>query len=118
MMSEINAPIQALIDAINAGDTEAFVDAFTHDGMVDDWGRQLTSPDGVRSWAETDAIGQQAQMTVLSAEVDGASTTIRFNWRSNRFTGIRPPWSWSRGTRWRVSRSSRSTDPSASRVAL
>lgn len=31
------APVQAMIDAINAGDTDAFVAAFTADGFVSDW---------------------------------------------------------------------------------
>lgn len=35
----VPAPVQAVVDAINAADTEAFVNAFTADGYVDDWGR-------------------------------------------------------------------------------
>lgn len=89
MTSDISlpGPVQAVVDAINAADTDAFVDAFTPDGSVDDWGRVLRGPDGVRSWAGTDAIGMEAQMTVLSAETDGDTTRIHFNWVSRRFTG-------------------------------
>ncbi|RYJ04773.1 MAG: nuclear transport factor 2 family protein, partial [Actinomycetales bacterium] len=46
----VPAPVSAVVDAINAGDTDAFVAAFTADGQVDDWGRVLKGPDGVRSW--------------------------------------------------------------------
>ena len=84
---EVPAPVQAVVDAINGADTEAFVAAFTADGQVDDWGRVLSGPDGVRSWAETDAIGAGAQMTVLEATTEGAVTTLLFNWRSSVFNG-------------------------------
>lgn len=81
------APVQAMIDAINAGDTEAFVDAFAADGFVNDWGTVKTGADGVRSWADTDAIGAGARMTVLSAATDGDTTRIRFGWSSRVFNG-------------------------------
>lgn len=80
-------PVQALVDAINRGDTDAFVAVFTPDGVVDDWGRRLHGPKGVRSWADTDAIGAGAQMTVLSASTKGVVTEIRFAWRSRVFNG-------------------------------
>lgn len=83
----VPAPVQALVDAINGADTEAFVAAFTADGFVDDWGRVLRGPDGVRSWAGSDAIGMGARMTVLSAETEGDTTRIRFGWSSRRFNG-------------------------------
>lgn len=45
----VPAPVQRVVDAINAADTDAFVAAFTDDGFVDDWGRVLRGPEGVRS---------------------------------------------------------------------
>lgn len=85
---ELPAPIAALVDAINRGDTEAFVDAFTPDGLVDDWGRVLRGPDKLRSWAATDAIGMDARMTVVEThdEPDG-TVRIVFDWASRRFNG-------------------------------
>lgn len=80
-------PVQRFVDAINQADTEAFVEAFSPDGYVDDWGRVLSGRDGVRSWAGSDAIGMQAQMTLLSVQVDGNEVTTRFSWTSNRFDG-------------------------------
>ncbi len=81
------APAQAMVDAINAADTEAFVAAFTPDGFVSDWGTVKAGPDGVRSWAQTDAIGAGARMTVLTASSDGDTTRIRFGWSSRVFNG-------------------------------
>ncbi|WP_136050666.1 nuclear transport factor 2 family protein [Microbacterium sp. K36] len=81
------APVQAMVDAINAGDTEAFVAAFTPDGFVSDWGTVKAGADGVRGWADSDAIGAGARMTVLSAATDGDTTRIRFGWSSRVFNG-------------------------------
>ncbi|WP_372969392.1 nuclear transport factor 2 family protein [Microbacterium sp.] len=88
-MSEhfLPTPAQAMVDAINAADTEAFVAAFSADGYVSDWGTVKAGPDGIRSWAETDAIGAGARMTVLRATSDGGTTRIRFAWTSSVFTG-------------------------------
>ncbi|MEU0539807.1 nuclear transport factor 2 family protein [Nocardia sp. NPDC005978] len=83
----VSAPVQAVVDAINAADTDAFVNAFTEDGVVDDWGRRLSGAAGVRDWANTDAIGAGAQMTVTGAEVRGPVTHLRFGWRSRVFNG-------------------------------
>jgi hypothetical protein len=84
---DVPAPVQAMVDAINAADTEAFVAAFTRDGFVSDWGTVKAGPDGVRSWAGSDAIGAGARMTVLSAETTGDTTRIRFGWKSSVFNG-------------------------------
>ncbi|KKI22267.1 MULTISPECIES: nuclear transport factor 2 family protein [unclassified Leucobacter] len=83
----VPAPLQAFVDALNAADTDAFVAAFTEDGFVDDWGRVLRGPEGVRSWAASDAIGAGAQMTVLEATTEGETTELRFAWVSRVFTG-------------------------------
>ena len=80
-------PVQAMVDAINTADTEAFVAAFAPDGFVSDWGTVKSGPDGVRSWAVSDAIGAGARMTVLSSETDGDTTHVRFGWSSRVFNG-------------------------------
>lgn len=84
---ELPAPVQAVVDAINDADTNAFVAAFTEDGEVDDWGRVLKGRDGVHDWALSDAIGQRATMKVLEASTDGDVTTTTFEWTSDRFNG-------------------------------
>lgn len=80
-------PVKAVVDAINNSDEDAFVAAFAPDGYVDDWGRVLNGQDGVRSWSQTDAIGRNAAMTVLSASTDGDTTHLTFDWSSDRFNG-------------------------------
>jgi ketosteroid isomerase-like protein len=57
--------IQRFVDATNRGDTDAFVEAFTEDAHLDDWGRSFDGRAGVRSWDTTDNIGVQAHVDVL-----------------------------------------------------
>lgn len=87
MDSSLPAPAQAFVDAVNSADTDAFVAAFVDDGFVDDWGRVLRGTDGVRSWADTDAIGAGARMTILTAETEGDVSRVRFSWSSSVFNG-------------------------------
>lgn len=87
MSVQLPEAVARVVDAVNTADTEAFVQAFTPDGAVDDWGRVLAGPDGVRSWADSDAIGAGARMTVLSADTDGDTTHLRFEWSSRVFNG-------------------------------
>ncbi len=61
--------------------------AFAAFGRVDDWGRSLSGSDEVRSWADTDAIGQSARMDVTTAAAEGEVTSLEFGWSSNRFNG-------------------------------
>lgn len=88
-MSEMKLPpaVERVIAAINEGDIDEFVDAFTPDGSIDDWGRELSGPTGLRQWARTDAIGANATMTVVTAVTHGASTRVRFGWTSEVFNG-------------------------------
>lgn len=79
--------LQSAVNAINAGDTNAFVAAFAASGLINDWGRVLKGPDGVRSWARSDAIGAAAKMTVLEATQTGEVTHIVFDWQSRVFNG-------------------------------
>lgn len=62
--TELPAPVQAFVDATNAGDTPAFVAAFSTDALLDDWGRTFHGHEGVAQWNETDNIGKHAEFTV------------------------------------------------------
>ncbi len=79
--------LHSAVNAINAGDEDAFVAAFSPLGIINDWGRTLTGTDGVRSWARSDAIGAQARMAVLEAATTANTTHIVFDWQSRVFNG-------------------------------
>ena len=52
MTVSLPAPVQAVFDATNAGDTAAFLDAFTADGVVDDWGREFRGHAEIQRWSD------------------------------------------------------------------
>lgn len=85
--SALPDPVARFVAAINAADTDAFVELFTQDGLVNDWGRVLSGHDGVRDWAGSDAIGAGAQMSILASETHGDTVSTRFSWRSRVFNG-------------------------------
>ena len=56
-MSELEPAILQMFDATNRGDSEAFLDAFAADGVVDDWGRTFTGRDEIAGWNDRENIG-------------------------------------------------------------
>ena len=69
MTVELPRPVQAVFDATNAGDTPAFLAAFTDDGVVDDWGREFHGHDAIRRWSDGENIGVHATLTPTAAEI-------------------------------------------------
>lgn len=69
-MTEHNLPeaIREFVEATNDGDTDRFVAVFTEDAYLNDWGREFRGHDGVRSWDQTDNIGEESHFTVLGVE--------------------------------------------------
>ncbi|HLT61967.1 MAG TPA: nuclear transport factor 2 family protein, partial [Microlunatus sp.] len=57
-------PIAGFIDAVNRHDEQAFLDAFTPDGSVDDWGRVFTGRDEIKAWSDNEFIGARGTLAV------------------------------------------------------
>lgn len=70
-MTDTPAPIERMIAATNAGDSDAFVAAFTEDAYLEDWGRVFHGHEGVRSWDQTDNIGKRAHFEATGARQEG-----------------------------------------------
>lgn len=80
--------IQRFIDATNAGDTEAFLEAFTPDAFLSDWGRDFTGRDGIAEWNKTDNIGVQSKFRLISVETAGADACrVRLAVSGNGYNG-------------------------------
>jgi hypothetical protein len=47
---DLPAPVARAVDAVNSGDTDAFLSEFAADGWIDDNGRRFTGHDEMRSW--------------------------------------------------------------------
>lgn len=86
-MTMIPQPVQALLDAANANDIDAFLAGFTHDGVVDDWGREFKGTDRIRGWSDNEFIGKQVSLDVEEAEERDGETVITAQVGGNGFNG-------------------------------
>ncbi|TSD94077.1 nuclear transport factor 2 family protein [Skermania sp. ID1734] len=87
MTQLLPAPVQAVIDATNRGDVDAFLDAFTDDGVVDDWGREFTGRTEIRGWSDREYVGKQVSLQVDRVEVVGGETIVGATVGGNGFNG-------------------------------
>ena len=76
MTTSLPAPVAASIDATNAGDLQAFLDVFTPDGAVDDWGRVFTGPTEIAGWSDNEFIGKNVTLEVTEVTTTGADTVV------------------------------------------
>jgi ketosteroid isomerase-like protein len=86
-MSVTPTPVQRLLDAVNAGDTHAFLASFTEDGFVDDWGRVFTGGDAIKGWSDNELIGKQATLAPTQVTGEGDSVTVIATVGGNGFNG-------------------------------
>lgn len=87
MTSELPQPVAAALAAANALDTDAFLDLFTPDGFVDDWGRTFTGRDAIRGWSDAEFIGKNVTLDIRSHTTSGASTTVIVQVGGDGFNG-------------------------------
>jgi ketosteroid isomerase-like protein len=92
MTHSLPAPLATFINATNSGDTEAFLDAFSEDAFLSDWGREFHGRDGVASWNKTDNIGKQAHFEVQAVDTSegGAAVTLTLVITGNGYNGTGP----------------------------
>jgi ketosteroid isomerase-like protein len=82
------AAVRAVLDATNAGDTDAFVAAFAPDGVVDDWGREFHGRDAIKGWSDRENIGVQAHFAVTDAVTSaGGDVVVTLQVSGNGFNG-------------------------------
>ena len=87
-MAEVPTAVQNVLDAANAGDTDAFLDAFAAgDGAVDDWGRVFRGRDRIREWSDAEFIGKQVTLEVTGVRSEGATTVVSAQVGGNGFNG-------------------------------
>lgn len=83
----IPEPVASFIESVNAHDEQAFLDAFTTDGAVDDWGRTFTGREAIKKWSDKEFIGSRGVLTVEEVDVSGSTVTVVGDWRSNHANG-------------------------------
>ncbi len=89
-MAEPELPlfVERFVEAINQGDTEAFLDLFMSDGVVNDWGRRFVGRDEIRKWSDKELIGAKGRLTITTPpEQQGSKTIFMTEWKSSYFSG-------------------------------
>lgn len=84
---EIPEPVASFLERVNAHDDEAFLEAFTPAGAVDDWGRTFTGREQIKTWSDREFIGSRGVLTVEEVAVAGDEVTVIGDWRSNHANG-------------------------------
>ncbi|HRL49688.1 MAG TPA: nuclear transport factor 2 family protein [Propioniciclava sp.] len=79
--------IARFLAAVNGHDEQAFLDAFTPEGVVDDWGRLFTGRQAIKAWSDVEFLGARGVLTVEEVEVDDAGVTVIGDWRSQHANG-------------------------------
>lgn len=87
-MTEIPSPVREFIDTVNAHDDAGFLDAFTEDGYVDDWGRVFTGRDAIKGWSDVEFIGATGTLTPRDVTVDGDTVRVVGDWASTHANGL------------------------------
>lgn len=85
--TSVPEPVATFIDRVNAHDEEAFLDAFTSDGSVDDWGRIFTGRDAIKGWSDVEFIGADGTLAVENVASSGDVVTVIGDWRSTHANG-------------------------------
>ena len=80
-------PIAHFIERVNAHDEAAFLDAFTADGQVDDWGRTFSGRNAIQAWSAREFIGSQGVLTVEEVTQTDGQVSVVGDWRSNHANG-------------------------------
>jgi hypothetical protein len=86
-MAELDPPIQAMFDATNAGDSDAFLAAFAEDAVLIDWGRTFTGHDQIAGWNANENIGVQSHIETTGVQREGDDVIVGVNVSGNGYNG-------------------------------
>ncbi|MFE3460586.1 nuclear transport factor 2 family protein [Nocardiopsis aegyptia] len=81
-------PVASFVAAVNRHDEDAFLNAFTPDGVVDDWGREFAGRERIKAWSDQEFIGARGVLTPQVCRTDGSEVTVVGDWRSNHANGL------------------------------
>jgi ketosteroid isomerase-like protein len=76
-MGQLPAPVRKAINAVNTGDTAAFLALFDpNSGCVTDCGRQFRGTQAIQSWSNNEFIGQKVKLQVATFHLTGEGDTV------------------------------------------
>jgi hypothetical protein len=75
-MTELPEAVARLLVATNIEDRTAFLDAFTDDGVVDDWGRRFVGRERIAEWDAAENIGVHSRIEATSVRQTGDTVDL------------------------------------------
>ncbi len=87
MAVDIPPAVDAVIAAINRGDSDAFLAAFADDGAVDDSGSIYSGYHEIAEWNAREFIGAGGHLTVKKTERSRERIVVTGDWKSSFLTG-------------------------------
>ncbi|MCM2429929.1 nuclear transport factor 2 family protein [Streptomyces sp. RKAG337] len=85
--TELHPAVQRAVDAANSGVTDDFLDSFTADGAVDDWGRVFAGREAIRGWSDKEFTGVDVSLDVTAVRRSGDTVTVSATVGGNGFNG-------------------------------
>ncbi|SDA80447.1 nuclear transport factor 2 family protein [Mesorhizobium qingshengii] len=79
--------IRRFVEATNAGDTEAFLDSFTADAFLRDWGRSFQGREHIARWNQSDNIGLKSHLRIVRVISAEGSYRVRIAVTGDGFNG-------------------------------
>jgi hypothetical protein len=86
-VSDLETPIQTMIDATNRGDSETLLSVFSDDAVLTDWGRTFTGKSEIARWNSDENIGTQNHIRVTGVERSGSSVSVSVVVAGNGYNG-------------------------------
>ena len=87
MPLETPTAVRRMVDATNAADSAAFLDSFTDDGVVDDWGREFVGRDAIAGWNNRENIGVHSHFTVHEVTGNGSTYAATVTVKGDGYNG-------------------------------
>jgi hypothetical protein len=84
---DLPAPVRAALAAANANDTEAFLDCFSEEAVVGDWGWEFRGRDEIRAWSDRQFIGRKVSLKVTAVVGRNGKTVIAVEVGGEGFNG-------------------------------
>ncbi len=76
--SDLDARIQAYVDAVNAESLDGLASAFAVDGVVIDVSREIAGRAAIREWADNEVIGGSLRVLDIEPRQDGARLLVHW----------------------------------------
>lgn len=87
MTDALPTPVRTAVDAVNAGESEAFVASFAANGVVDDWGREFVGREAIRGWSDAELIGSNATLDIDDVSIGDDRVVVHAQVGGDGFNG-------------------------------